>query len=174
MFRPFFTSALSVSVGRLKGCQDSNLCLPTARQPSACMSTAHMFVPPAQHEHGADERESSMFAQRHSMIDAPQFSGDSQHAAMHGALVALGDPVTDIVVQVTAEQLLQLVSAPGGCSTIDAAGLQRLQNQLGELGKADTAQVRLPGGSAANAARCAAQIAPSLDCRCASGQLWAV
>ena len=88
-------------------------------------------------------------------------------------LALLGDPVTDTIVHVPNAALQNLVSEPGGCSTVDGAGLQQLQEQLKNMVAAGSAGARsqVPGGSAANVSRCAAELAPkSLACRCAENE----
>jgi hypothetical protein len=71
------------------------------------------------------------------------------------ATVGLGDPVTDLIVELTHEELSGLAGEAGGCVTIDGATLERLLSKLKAMGKATTT---LPGGSAANVMRCMAQL----------------
>lgn len=77
--------------------------------------------------------------------------------------IGLGDPVTDMVVNVSADELSAFEGEPGGCSTIDSASLASMLQALDAMGK--SAQ-RLPGGSAANVMRCLANLAEDTRVLC--------
>lgn len=70
--------------------------------------------------------------------------------------VCCGDPVTDVLVQVTSTELSILTSPPGGCKIISGAQLARLLSALEQMGKPIQ---MLPGGSAGNVMRCMARVA---------------
>lgn len=82
-------------------------------------------------------------------------------------VTAVGDPVTDILVRVTHEQLALLCSEPGGSKVIDHAAAARLRWELGQLGQQQTSRC---GGSAANVVRCVSQLLSTATCRCDRGQ----
>lgn len=97
------------------------------------------------------------------------FSPRSPPARPAAMAIGIGDPVTDMVVNVSADELSACSAGePGGCSTIDAASLARMLQSLEDMGK--SAQ-RLPGGSAANVMRCLANLAEDTRVLCDPFQL---
>lgn len=78
-----------------------------------------------------------------------------------GCVVALGDPVTDVIVEVSHDDLCSITQEPGGCCTIDADELASL---VSELTAARLDSVNVPGGSAANVVSCMAELSKDLQC----------
>ena len=74
--------------------------------------------------------------------------------------VGLGDPVTDVIVRVSEDELTSLIKerTAGGCDMVNHTECSSLLAKLSQL---DRSMATRPGGSAANVMRCAARLAPS-------------
>ncbi|KAG2496791.1 hypothetical protein HYH03_005199 [Edaphochlamys debaryana] len=76
-------------------------------------------------------------------------------------VVGLGDPVMDILAQVSAEWLTTVAPEPGGCLPVSPKEMEELLASAATQSQLD----RIPGGSAANVVKGIAQIAGA-DARC--------
>jgi hypothetical protein len=90
----------------------------------------------------------------------------SRDATKRRTAFGIGDPVTDMVVNVSNEELLMFAQEPGGCDTMDSDTLSCILDTLTKLGKAVQ---RVPGGSAANVMRCLAMLSADTRVSCALG-----
>ena len=78
-----------------------------------------------------------------------------QQVSRHSSILCIGDPVLDVVAHCSIQVLEQLGFSHGGCDVIDEEDLDRIleeyKDAFGEL-------TRIPGGSAANVAKCLAKL----------------